>query len=51
MHCVHLHGVKLTSFQLMKFEIYVRMNFIALNTKSARERKRIVIDFLSQLHK
>jgi hypothetical protein len=51
MHSVHLHGVKLTDFQAMKFEIYIRMNFIKMTNKSARERKRIVIDFLSQLHK
>lgn len=51
MHCVHLHGVKLTSFQEILFQSYIKKKGIAMNTKSARQRKRIVIDFLSHIAK
>ena len=43
-----VHGIKLSSEEAMRFEKYVAVNGIAMNTKTAEHRKAIVNEWFKK---
>ena len=43
-----VYGINLSSEEAMRFEKYMANNNIAMNTKSAEQRKAIAIDWLKK---
>lgn len=43
---VNTYGIKLTDIQNMMFKKYLSNQAIAMNTKTPKERRQIIIDFL-----
>jgi hypothetical protein len=46
--CIDVHGVKLSPEEAMRFQKYIAVNTIAMNTKTSEERKEIVINWLKK---
>ena len=45
---INVYGVKLSSEEAMRFQKYIAINAIAMNTKTIGQRKEIVINWLRE---